>query len=302
KREEWADVIAVKRRRLDLANDTTERVKLMTELGDILASKVKDRTEAAKQYVAALDEGPSAGENRGVLLKLMQLYSEAEDWSHLVEVVLRLAEFIEEPKAKGKYLMTAAIVTERQLKDPAEAASLYERVVDADPSNDKALAEAIKLRGEQGDHAAQQHLLETKLERAKVAQDKAVQIEALDALGDLYHRKLGMVDEAIESYEQAQALDPEGRERGEILAEIYASDASRFLDKAVKSQSAILKRNPYRAESYKLLRRLYTQAKRADAAWCICQVLTNLNLAEADEERFFRRHRAETAAPAQDRL
>ena len=298
-REEWADVITVKRRRLDLANDGTERVKLMTELGDILATKVKDRTEAAKQYVAALDERP---DDRGVMLKLMQLYSEAEDWSHLVEVVLRLAEFVDDPKAKGKYLMTAAIVTERQLKDPAEAASLYERVVDADPSSDKALSEAIKLREAQGDHAAQQHLLEIKLTRAKQAGDKAAQIEALDALGGLYHRKLGMVDEAIESYEQAQSLDPEGRERSDLLAEIYASDASRFLDKAVRAQSAILKRNPYRAESFKLLRRLYTQAKRADAAWCVCQVLTNLNLAEADEERFFRRHRAETAAPAQDRL
>ncbi len=301
-REEWADVIIVKRRRLDLANETSERVKLMIELGDTLATRLKDRTEAAKQYMAALDEGAGGGDNRGVLLKLMQLYSEAEDWSHLVEVVLRLAEFVEEPKAKGKYLMTAAIVTERQLKDPNEAAVLYERVVDADPTNDKALADAIKLREAQADHAAQQRLLEIKLERAKASGDKAVQIEALDALGGLYHRKLGMVDEAIESYEQGVALDPEGRERAEILAEIYASDASRFLEKAVKSQTAILKRNPYRAESFKLLRRLYTQAKRADAAWCICSVLTHLNLAEADEERFFRRHRSETAAPAQDRL
>jgi tetratricopeptide (TPR) repeat protein len=298
-RSEWTAVVETKRRRLDLANDTQERVKLMTEIGDILATKIKDRTEAAKQYVAALDERP---DDRGVMLKLMQLYSEAEDWSHLVEVVLKLAEFVDDPKAKGKYLMTAAIVTERQLKDPSEAASLYERVVEADPTNDKALADALKLRQGQGDHAGYQHLLEIKLERAKKANDKTGQIEALDQLGKLYHQQLGMVDEAIESYEQAQALDPEGRERAEILAEIYASDAARFLEKAVKSQTAILKRNPYRAESFKLLRRLYTQAKRADAAWCICQVLTSLNLAEADEERFFKRHRAETAAPAQDRL
>ena len=300
-REEWADVVAVKRRRLDLVSGD-ERMKLMIELGDILASKAKDRTGAAKQYVAALDEGTGQSNSRQVMLKLMQLYSEGEDWAQLVEVVLRLAEFVDDPKAKGKYLMTAAIVTERQLKDPSEAAVLYERVVEADPSNDKALAEAIKLRAAQSDHAATQRLLEIKLERAKTAQDKPAQIAALDELGDLYHRKLGMVDEAIESYERAQALDPEGRARSELLAEIYASDASRFLDKAVKSQTAILKRNPYRAESFKLLRRLYTQSKRADAAWCICQVLTNLNLAEADEERFFRRHKADTAAPAQDRL
>lgn len=297
-RDEWADVVAVKRRRLDLASGD-ERIKLMIDCGDVLAQKIKDKSGAAKQYVAALDERP---DDRGILVKLMQLYSESEDWSKLVDVVLRLAEFNPDPKAKGKYLMTAAIVTERQLKDPSEAATLYERVVDADASNDKALDEAIRLRKEQNDHAGQKRLLETKIERAKAGNDKPVLVSALDALGELNHVHLGQVDDAIAAYEAAQALDPEGRDRNEILASIYASDASRFLDKAVKAQGAILKRNPYRAESFKLLRKLYTQSKRADAAWCMCQVLTNLNFAEADEERFFKRHKSETAAPAQDRL
>jgi serine/threonine protein kinase/lipopolysaccharide biosynthesis regulator YciM len=297
-REAWPEVIATKRRRLDLAQGD-ERIKLMVECGDILAGKVKDRNGAAKQYVAALDERP---DDRAILLKLMQLYSEGENWSKLVEIVLRLAEFNPEPKAKGKYLMTAAIVTERQLKDRSEAAALYEQVVEADPTNDKALEEALKLRKEQADHVATKRLLEVRLERAKVSGDKPAQVAALDALGELHHRHLQDVDAAIEAYEGAQALDPEGRDRNEILANIYASDASRFLEKAVKAQGAILKRNPYRAESFKLFRKLYTQAKRADAAWCMCQALTNLNLADPDEERFFRRHRAETAAPAQDRL
>jgi hypothetical protein len=55
-------------------------------------------------------------------------------------------------------------------------------------------------------------------------------------------------------------------------------------------------------ESYKLLRRLYTEAKRADAAWCLCQALSVLKLAEPDEERFYKRHRADNAAPAQAAL
>lgn len=294
-RESWGEVIIVKRRRLDIASED-ERIKLMVECGDILAQKLKDRNGAAKQYVAALDERP---DDRGILLKLMQLYSEGENWSKLIEVVLRLAEFNADPKAKGKYLMTAAIVTERQVKDLAEAANLYERVVEADPSNDKALEEAIRIRAEQSDHHGSERLLRVRLERAKSTGDKPVQLASLDALGDLYHRHLGMVDEAIEAYEGGQALDPEGRDRNEVLANIYASDPARFLDKAVRAQTAILKRNPYRAESFKLLRKLYTQSKRADAAWCMCQVLGVLNLAETDEERFWKRHKSETAAPAQ---
>src|SRR5262249_36592991 len=39
--------------------------------------------------------------------------------------------------------------------------------------------------------------------------------------------------------------------------------------------------------------------KRADAAWCLCQALVCMGFAEPDEERFFRRMRSETVAPAQ---
>ena len=74
---------------------------------------------------------------------------------------------------------------------------------------------------------------------------------------------------------------------------------TQYLDKAVKAQAAILRKNPYRVESYKLLRRLYTESKRADPAWCLSQALSVLNLAEPDEQRFYLRHRADNAAPAQ---
>ncbi len=188
-REAWGEVVAAKKRLLDLATTDDDRLRLVVECGDILAQKLKDRNGAAKQYVAALDERP---DDRAVMLtKLMQLYSEGEDWSKRVEVVLRLGDLTTDPKAKGKYLMTAAIVTDRQLKHPTDAADLYERVVDADPSNDKALEEAIRLRKEQGDHAANERLLRTRHTRAKAAGDKVGQLAALDALGDLYHRHLG---------------------------------------------------------------------------------------------------------------
>jgi hypothetical protein len=42
----------------------------------------------------------------------MQLYSEEKDWAKLVEVVLkRLADFVEDPKQRAKYMHTAAIVS-----------------------------------------------------------------------------------------------------------------------------------------------------------------------------------------------
>jgi tetratricopeptide (TPR) repeat protein/tRNA A-37 threonylcarbamoyl transferase component Bud32 len=292
---DWEEVVRTKRRRLEVAVGA-ERFDLLLEIADVEFGKLNDRARASKTYVAALEERP---DDRKLLTKLMQLYSEEKDWAKLVEVVLRLADFVDDPRQRAKYLHTAAIVSSRQLGENAQALGFYERAIEFDPSLTKAMDEAIELRREIGDHDGVERLLKAKLEQAKEAQDRTHIVEVLDQLGELYRKLLNEPELAIDAYEAAQAFDPEGKERGEILAELYASDVTQYLDKAVRAQAQILQRNPYRVESYKLLRRLYTEARRPDPAWCLCQALSVLNLAEPDEERFYRRHRADNAAPAQ---
>ncbi|HSU40407.1 MAG TPA: hypothetical protein VLJ38_12600, partial [Polyangiaceae bacterium] len=126
-------------------------------------------------------------------------------------------------------------------------------------------------------------------------------LAAFSDLGEVYEQS-GATDKSIDALEAAQTLDPENRERAEKLSALYATDPERYLDKAVAAQGVLLKQNPYRADSYKALRRLYTETRHADSAWCLCQALTLLKLAEPDEERFFKRMRSDTAAMAQAAL
>jgi tetratricopeptide (TPR) repeat protein len=297
-REDWKNVVRTKKKRLEVATGN-ERFDLLLEIGDVELQKLEDRTRASKTYVAALEERP---DDRKLLTKLMQLYSEEKDWARLVDVVLRLADFVEDPKQRAKYMHTAAIVSSRQLGETDQALGFYEKALEFDPSLSRALDEAIDLRKTKGDHDGVEKLLNVRLERAKGESDRAVIVSTLDELGALYQRFLGEPEMAIDAYEAAQAFDPDDRNRAERLAELYASDVKQYLDKAVRAQTQMLRKNPYRVESYKLLRRLYTEAKKADPAWCMCQALSVMNLAEPDEERFYRRHRAEGAAPAQSAL
>ena len=293
--QDWEEYVRTKRRRLEVAR-ADERFDILLDIGDAEFTKLKMRARASKTYVAALEERP---DDRGLLTKLMQLYSEEKDWAKLVEVVLRLADFVDDAKQRAKYMHTAAIVASRQLGETDQALAFYERALDYDPSLSKAADEAIELRAQMRDHEGVERLLKAQLEHAKASQDRAKIVQVLDRLGDLYRRLLNEPELAIDAYEAALAFDPEGKERAEILAELYASDVAQYLDKAVRSQAQILRQNPYRVGSYKLLRRLYTEARRPDPAWCLCQAVSVLNVADADEERFYRRHRAENAAPAQ---
>jgi tetratricopeptide (TPR) repeat protein len=292
---DWEEFVRTKRRWAEMAVGA-ERFALLLEIGDAEFKKLHDRPRAAKTYLAALDERP---EDRKLLTKLMELFSEERDWASLVEVVLRLAKFVDDPKQRAKYMHTAAMVSARQLGEVDQAIEYYDRALEFDPTLDRAVDEAIELRRQKGDLDGVERQLKEKLEQAKRLQDRGRIVEVLDQLGDLYQKALNEPELAIDAYEAAQLFDPEGKDRVEILANLYASDVTKYLDKAVKAQAEILARDPYRVESYKLLRRLYTEARRPDPAWCLCQALNVLGLAEPDEERFYRRHRADNAAPAQ---
>ncbi|AKV02502.1 hypothetical protein AKJ09_09165 [Labilithrix luteola] len=295
---DWEQAIAVRRQRLQLAIGQ-ERFELLLEIGDVMFVRQGDRTAASKAYSQALEERP---DDRKLLTKLMQLYSEEKDWAKLVDVVLRLADFVEDPKQRAKYMHTAATIASKHLDQVDQALGFYRRVLELDPDNGKALDEAVELYRQKGDHNEVETILKKQLDQAKAAQDREKLVKILDQMGELYQKHLNEPGLAIDAFEAAQAFDPEDRARAEKLAELYASDPKQYLDKAVKAQAQILRRNPYRVESYKLLRKLYTESKKGDAAWCLCQALSVLRLAEPDEERFYKKHRSENAAPAQSAL
>jgi len=295
---EFPAAIAVRRQRLQLAIGQ-ERFELLLEIGDVMFTKMNDRTGASKAYTQALEEKP---DDRRLLTKLMQLYSEEKDWAKLVDVVLRLADFVEDTKQRAKYMHTAATIAGKHLGKVDQAIGFYAKVLELDPSNAKALDEVTELNRSKGAHHDVERLLKLQIEQAKATSDRDKLVRVLDQLGELYQKHLNEAELAIDAYEAGMAFDPEDRARAEKLAELYALDPKQYLDKAVKSQTQILRRNPYRVESYKLLRKLFTDTKKADPAWCLCQALSVLRLAEPDEERFYKKHRSENAAPAQAAL
>ena len=296
--DDWEEVIRVKQRRLDLA-EGEERAALLLEIGEVLATEVKDATRAAKNFVAALEERP---EDRKVLTRLMKLYSEEKDWGKLVEVVLKLAEGINDPKQKAKYVHTAARVSARQIGDLDAAIDYLDQVLKLDPDNEKALAESIETREQKGDFEGVVEFLNIDLEKAENDNDNEKIIVILDKLGDIFEHKLGKTDEAVATFVKAQELDPDNSERTERLASLYASDTEQYLEKAVHTQMEVLRKDPFNPQIFRQLRKLYTEAKHADPAWCVCQALHVMNCAEPDEERFYRRMRADTAAEAQERV
>jgi tetratricopeptide (TPR) repeat protein len=293
----WEALARALRKRFDLVQDEDERFTLWVKSGDLYASKLKDRDKAAKAYVAALE---IRADDRNLLTKLMGVYSEGKDWQRLVDVLVRMASVVEESTLRAKYVNTAAAIAHQQLGTLEQAAELYERALSLDGTLELAQQGLADCLAKLAQWERLARLSHSHIERVKDTQ-KPEQVAALwDALGDIYFDKLKSVDDAVAAYEAAHALDGENRARIEKLVDIYGKNASKYADRAVSAHALLLEHNPYRIESFKALRKLYTAQKRPDEAWCVCQALRSLNMAEPDEEAFFKRHRVQAPAHARE--
>ncbi len=295
--ESWPALVNTLRRRLDLAQDEEDRFGILVKSGDVYAGKLNDREKAAKAYVAALEVH---ADDRNLLSKLMAVYSENKDWSRLLEVLVRMAGVVEDNKLRGKYFSTAASISVSELGAFEQAIEYYERALAFDPSLDNAfrgMADCLQRTAswEKLARAYRQHI-----ERVKDRVTEEELASLYDNLGETCHYRLNRIDEAVEAYEQAHALDRENRTRTERLVEIYGKHASKYADRAIAAHAELLSQNSYRVESYQALRKLYTHLSRPDEAWCVCQALRSLNMAEPDEEAFFKRHRVQAPATARE--
>lgn len=295
---DWEETWEANSRLLDLTSGE-EKVQLLLEMAELATTKLDDRQRATRCLVAALDLRP---DDRKLLTRLMQLYSEEKDWAKAYEVVLKLAEGVDDAKQRARYLMTAGMISAREVHDYDQALECFALVMDLDPEIEKAVFESISIHRARNDFDAAERLLKDRMKAASRAKDSEKLLESFTALGHLYMDEMDRTDSAVEAFEAAQTLDPENRERREILAKLYISAPQKYFDKGVETLTQILDEDPYRADAYSGLRKLYTEAKNPDGAWLLCQALAVLKLAAPDEERFYRRMRAEDPAYAQEVL
>jgi tetratricopeptide (TPR) repeat protein len=276
-----------------------DRARLLLQIGDLAATRIKDSDYAAKSYLLALSEKPN---DRDILAKLMQLYGSEKDWPKLIQVITKLAEVVDEKKHKAKYLHTASMIASRELQDTALAQELLERSLDFDPSLAPALDEALMFRQKARDWEGVKKLLKLRVTHAQDAGDTELLLTTLWHLADVYERHLKRIEQAIAVCTSAHQLEPQNTRWAERLARLYAEDAAGSFAESVPLIGEWIERDPYQSEPYQLLRRIYTGVRHADGAWSACQALHVLGRAEPDEERFYGRLRNEEPQPPQDRL
>jgi tetratricopeptide (TPR) repeat protein len=199
------DLAILLRRRLALAEATTERVAVLRRLARALGGPLAAIDEAVTAYREILALLPG---DDGACAALRDIYVGREAWQELAVLLRETLAVIGKDTAREATLrLELGRLLEQRLAQPEEAAREYERGLTADHKNAELGTQLGALYESTG---SWDKLIETI--RRQAASGGAGLAQALVDIGRVYDQRMSDGTRAREAYEQAIHLDPKRRD------------------------------------------------------------------------------------------
>jgi tetratricopeptide (TPR) repeat protein len=275
-REEWKELIALKRRLVLLATADEDKARILDEIGDVLQEKLSDWPAAIKVYREALVAHPA---RRQTLYKTLDYHTQEKHWVAVVETLQKLAGLEDDRAGRAKLSYAMAAIYRDEIRDDDQAVATFEKVLDDDPLYPKAFEAIEKLLGEGKAWRALERAYREQLGRLHEDAPVELRLRLLDGSAET-SLKLRDKESAAQAMEDAVALDRDNLTRLERLANLCFSMGPSAADKAVAQHQALLARKPDRIDSYKALAALFFQAGAHDKMWCVAGAMTCLGKAD----------------------
>ncbi len=305
---EWEAVARAKRALMETSDDR-EQAKLAHEIATVYRERLQNAPKATAAYLDALALAP---EDHQLLQKVLDLHIETKQWRSAVEIIERFIALESDAFHKGVYFHAAATLCRDELKSLDEAVDYYDCALDcffAQPErlDDQKLPRALMsfqaidaVLTTKRDWKAQERAYRDMIKRLPTDGNPKfhkLQVGLIDGLGEIYRSRLKQYDAASGAFEIAQQMDPDnklrpnGTDRAEILAELHLLAGPDRADKAIEQHARMLRREPFKYDSYKALARIYKDTQQYDKHWCMCSTLAFLNKADADELQFYEQYK-----------
>ncbi len=280
---EWEQVIHFKRQILEVVDNDNDRFQLLDQIGDLWKDKVKNLQKAIASWVDGIAMKPN---EHKVLHKLLAAYQETRQSEKMIDTIQAISDLDERPVAKAKYAYTIAVIVRDEMKDPAGAVDKFNEALDLDPDQLKAFEAINKLLTQQKDWKQLERAFRKMLRRIVGKGNKELEFNLWHNLGVIYRDRLRNFESAAEAFAMASQVYPDNEVEHQILAELYSVIPSR-LQNAIDEHQWLLRKDPYKVDSYRALYKLYFDARAYDKAWCLASTLTFLQKADAEQQQFY---------------
>jgi golgin subfamily B member 1 len=287
-RGDWNDVVHYQRSLLDVLTEKGDRFELLIGLAETHFAHLDQARMAIECLEQARELSP---DSRIVLGKLMELHEKTEDWGALVQVLQHLAELETEGSRKAKLWCAIAVHQQQHLDDRFTAVRSFDKALDFDPSFLEAFEAIANILNQDRDYARQDRYYRKMLKRALENKlDDNLVFTLGKGLGEINRTRLKNYSEAIKAYKIALVRKPDDIDTHQIIAQLYELEDDS--ESAIAQYAKLLRHDPRSVETYRNMKKLYLEIGRFDEAWCVCQALCFLQVANDEEKEFFAKRRA----------
>ncbi len=200
--DRFADLVTVLAREADLVADPASRAFAFYRAGRVQSDRLGALAQAAQNFERAAAEAP---DDRVVLEELARAYELEKKWGELSAVLERLARLSEKPAEQVGYYHRMGQIAEERLQSDEGAIVWYEKARALDPVYLPALQALVKIYAKR---EAFSELLAVHLGDAEGALDSGRRAAAHTRMADIYERRLGNLDQAVEHHRKALGLVP----------------------------------------------------------------------------------------------
>ncbi|MGC4089575.1 MAG: tetratricopeptide repeat protein [Polyangiaceae bacterium] len=201
--ERYADMSLILQRRAEILEDTDARKDALFQSA-MLEEEILERPEQAIQaYLKVLEID---GEDLRSIDALIKLYLGLSRWEDLLSVYSKKADLVVDPEEKKHILYQVGAVYERELTDVPRAIDTYQKVLELDPDDLTALGRLDVLYQAASNW---QELLSVLQHEAELTADPGESVSYQYRIAELYEKRLGDVDRAVELYRDILNIQPD---------------------------------------------------------------------------------------------
>ncbi len=202
-------------------SDLILRGELLRELADVYDHEMSDPERATSAYRRLLDLDPGNPDTaRPAAIALDRLYSEAQAWPELIEVVRRRAEWADHGTERADLLARLAVICEEQQGDPEAAVAAWRELMAEDPDDLRAIDSLERLFAGAGQYRELIDILRRRVERAP---DPDERVALLRRIAFLHEEQLGEPTDAIAAHLEALDHAPDDTATLRELARLYGA-------------------------------------------------------------------------------
>ncbi len=213
-----AQLAQLLRRTVDWADDPGAKLQALSEVVRLCEYQLGDKAGAFSALIVALQYAATEPELPQVVAEVERLAGELGREADLIDAYREVAPNVLDSEIQRRLYLDVADLARAVRRDLVLAREYYQKVLDSQPDDARALAALESIYRETNDH---ERLTEVLLRQADAASaDVEDRVAALVEAAGLYIT-LERIDDAIATWEQVLAVAPERRDAVDALEQLY---------------------------------------------------------------------------------